>query len=102
MCSENHKKYVYSFYDEDNYFDDEEKMDGQCNLTCAFINKAYSWFFSEVDCINEYFRKKGIDIEILLYVDRESGAKDDILFAISHELKESAQQFMVKYLNDKL
>ncbi|HYE10916.1 MAG TPA: RNA-directed DNA polymerase [Patescibacteria group bacterium] len=70
-----------------------------CNLLCAFINKAYGWFYSEVVFINRYFKELGINLNIdLSILPSKNEMKLDFLFVENRNIQKSAQEFLVDYL----
>lgn len=77
-----------------NYLDKNE-----CNLLCAFINKAYNWFYKEVIFTNEYFKEIKIPINLdLSILHSKSEFKIDFLYVENRNNQKSAQEFLVDYL----
>lgn len=75
------------------YLDKEE-----CSIQCAFINKAYYWFYPEVIYLNELFKQKGIDIKLDLSITYNKNFRDDFLFVENRNEQKSAQDFFINYL----
>lgn len=70
-----------------------------CNLLCAFVNKAYGWFYPEIIFINEYFKELGIDINLdLAIIQSKNEMKTDFHFVENRNHQKSAQEFMIDYL----
>jgi ribosomal protein S17E len=64
-----------------------------CNLTCAFVNKAYNWFFAEIIYMNKYFREKKNNIEVDLSIRLNESNSADFYYVKNRKERHSAQEF---------
>ena len=76
------------------YFDKKN-----CNITCAFVNEAYRWFYAEVLHINSYFTDHRIDVRINLSIKLDKCVKPDFEYISNRNIQETAQEFMYNYLS---
>ncbi|MEK0224074.1 HD domain-containing protein [Bacillus proteolyticus] len=71
------------------YFDDNT-----CNLTCAFVNESYNWFFAEIIYINMYLKQKNINVRFNLNIKLNERANKDFYYVNNRNDKFTAQEFM--------
>jgi len=68
-----------------------------CNLTCAFVNESYNWFFAEIIYLNKYLIENNINIEFDLSIKKIETSKKDFHYVNNRNKTYSAQDFIVKY-----
>ncbi|KIL42024.1 hypothetical protein SD70_04025 [Gordoniibacillus kamchatkensis] len=69
----------------------------QCDITCAFINESYRWFYAEVIFINDYFRQNEIPVSFDLKIVKTEQSQVDFNFIKNRNSLKSAQEFMFQY-----
>ncbi len=74
------------------YFEEEN-----CNITCAFVNESYNWFFAEIIYLNKYLKENNINIEFDLSIKKIESSLKDFHFVNNRNDTYSAQEFMIKY-----
>ncbi|WP_160719816.1 RNA-directed DNA polymerase [Bacillus sp. USDA818B3_A] len=74
------------------YFDENN-----CNLTCAFVNESYNWFFAEIVYLNMYLKQKNINVQFDLNVVLDENSNKDFYFVYNRNDKHSAQEFMHRF-----
>ncbi|MFL9651694.1 HD domain-containing protein [Exiguobacterium chiriqhucha] len=76
------------------YFDDDT-----CNLTCAFVNKSYNWFFAEITYFNMYLKNKNINVQFDLNIKSSEHARKDFHHIFNRNETFTAQEFMHEYFD---
>jgi hemerythrin len=69
----------------------------QCDITCAFINESYRWFYAEIIFINEYFRENVIPVSFDLRIVKTEQSQVDFNFIRNRNNVASVQEFMFRY-----
>lgn len=72
----------------------------ECNITCAFINEAYRWFFAEIIFLNGYFKKYNIDVKLDLSIRLTENNVNDFNVINNRNTSMYAQEFMMKYFTE--
>ncbi|RVT65301.1 RNA-directed DNA polymerase [Niallia taxi] len=86
------KNYIAEANCDFKYFDGDN-----CNLTCAFVNESYNWFFAEIVYLNMYLKQNNINVQFDLNVVLDENANKDFYFVYNRNDKHSAQEFMHKF-----
>lgn len=73
--------------------------DTTCNLTCAFVNKSYNWFYAEIVYLNMYLSKKNINVQFDLNIMQSEHANKDFYYIFNRNEKHTAQEFMHNYFS---
>lgn len=68
-----------------------------CNITCAFVNDAYKWFYTEIVFLNRYFQKNGINLKFDISIIRNENSKSDFNYVENRNITKSAQEFMMSH-----
>lgn len=76
------------------YFEDQN-----CNLTCAFVNKSYNWFFAEIIYLNMYLKRKNINVQFDLNIRLNEDSKRDFYYVYNRNEKYTAQEFMHEFFS---
>jgi hypothetical protein len=85
------KKHIKETNADFNYFKNN------CNITCAFVNQSYNWFFAEVIYLNKYLIENNINIEFDLSIKKIEASTKDFHFVKNRNDTFSAQEFMINY-----
>ncbi|WP_255293434.1 HD domain-containing protein [Priestia aryabhattai] len=68
-----------------------------CNLTCAFVNESYNWFFAEIIYLNKYLNENNINLKFDLSIRKTNNNTKDFHYINNRNKTYSAQEFMIKY-----
>jgi hypothetical protein len=85
------KKHIKETNADFNYFKNN------CNITCAFVNESYNWFFAEVIYLNKYLIENNINIEFDMSIKKIEASTKDFHFVNNRNDTFSAQEFMINY-----
>ncbi|HDR8282989.1 TPA: RNA-directed DNA polymerase, partial [Bacillus cereus] len=71
--------------------------ENNCDLTCAFVNESYNWFYAEIIYLNMYLRKNNINVQFDLNIKLDKNANRDFYYVDNRNDKSSAQEFMHEF-----
>lgn len=76
---------------------DFKYFNNNCNITCAFVNESYNWFYAEVIFLNKYLIENKINVEFDLSIKKIEASTKDFHFINNRNETFSAQEFMISY-----
>ncbi|MBU8585913.1 hypothetical protein KM925_08385 [Priestia megaterium] len=86
------KKYIEESQTDFKYFEKNT-----CDLTCAFVNESYNWFFAEIIYLNKYLNENNINLKFDLSIRKTRNNIKDFHYINNRNKTYSAQEFMIKY-----
>ncbi|MGM1512465.1 HD domain-containing protein [Bacillus cereus group sp. BceL212] len=86
------KKHVMEGNSDFKYFEENN-----CNLTCAFVNQSYNWFYAEIIYLNMYLKQNNINVQFDLNLKLDKNVNKDFYYVYNRNDKHSAQEFMHEF-----
>ncbi|MFE6704567.1 reverse transcriptase domain-containing protein [Bacillus thuringiensis] len=86
------KKHVREGDSDFKYFEENN-----CDLTCAFVNQSYNWFYAEIIYLNMYLKQNNINVQFDLNIKLDKNANKDFHYVNNRNDKHSAQEFMHEF-----